>query len=50
MRGAIWRFRNEGNRAAFAADPEVYMPRFGGYDPVGDRARCARRRDIRGSG
>lgn len=33
--GAIWRFDNEGNRAAFAADPEVYMPRFGGYDPVG---------------
>ena len=33
--GAIWRFQNEGNRAAFAADPEVYMPRFGGYDPVG---------------
>ena len=33
--GAAWRFRNEGNRAAFAADPDVYMPRFGGYDPVG---------------
>ncbi len=33
--GVIWRFRNEGNRAAFAADPDVYMPRFGGYDPVG---------------
>ena len=33
--GAVWRFRNEGNRAAFMADPEVYMPRFGGYDPVG---------------
>jgi hypothetical protein len=33
--GAVWRFRNEGNRAAFVADPEVYMPRFGGYDPVG---------------
>ena len=33
--GAIWRFHNEGNRAAFAADPDVYMPRFGGYDPVG---------------
>ena len=32
--GAIWRFDNEGNRAAFA-DPDVYMPRFGGYDPVG---------------
>jgi YHS domain-containing protein len=33
--GAIWRFHNEGNRAAFARDPDVYMPRFGGYDPVG---------------
>jgi hypothetical protein len=32
--GAIWRFRNEGNRAAFAAHPEVYTPVFGGYDPV----------------
>ena len=42
MPAAIWRFRNEGNRAAFAADPEVYMPRFGGYDPVAV-ARGARR-------
>ena len=33
--GAIWRFHNEGNRAAFAANPDVYMPRYGGYDPVG---------------
>jgi YHS domain-containing protein len=33
--GAIWRFANQGNRAAFMADPDVYMPRFGGYDPVG---------------
>ena len=33
--GVVWRFRNSGNLAAFAADPEVYMPRFGGYDPVG---------------
>lgn len=32
--GAVWRFRNDGNRAAFAEHPEVYMPRFGGYDPV----------------
>ncbi len=32
--GAVWRFRNEGNRAAFAADPDIYSPRFGGYDPV----------------
>ena len=37
--GAVWRFDNEGNRAAFAADPDVYMPRFGGYDPVGVFAR-----------
>jgi hypothetical protein len=33
--GAVWRFRNAGNRAAFMADPGVYSPRFGGYDPVG---------------
>jgi hypothetical protein len=33
--GAIWRFRNIGNRAAFAARPDVYMPQFGGYDPLG---------------
>jgi hypothetical protein len=32
--GTVWQFRNPGNRAAFAAHPEVYMPRFGGYDPV----------------
>jgi hypothetical protein len=32
--GAVWRFRNEGNRAAFAGNPDIYMPRFGGYDPV----------------
>jgi hypothetical protein len=32
--GAVWRFRNEGNRAAFVQDPEVYMPGFGGYDPI----------------
>jgi hypothetical protein len=30
--GAVWRFRNEGNRAAFLDRPDVYMPRFGGYD------------------
>jgi hypothetical protein len=30
----VWRFANEGNRAAFADHPEVYSPRFGGYDPV----------------
>jgi hypothetical protein len=34
LAGVTWRFRNEGNRAAFAANPEVFMPRFGGYDPI----------------
>lgn len=32
--GAVWRFRNEGNRASFIAHPEIYGPQFGGYDPV----------------
>lgn len=32
--GVVWRFRNEGNRAAFAERPDVYMPQFGGYDPA----------------
>jgi YHS domain-containing protein len=32
--GAVWRFRNEGNRIAFREHPEVYAPQFGGYDPV----------------
>ena len=32
--GAVWRFRNEGNRGAFLADPDTYLPRFGGYDPT----------------
>ena len=48
--GAVWRFRNEGNRASFVAHPEIYGPQFGGYDPV-DLARgvtvC---RATRGSG
>jgi hypothetical protein len=33
--GVVWRFANVGNRAAFAATPDVYMPQYGGYDPVG---------------
>ena len=33
--GAIWRFHHMGNRAAFATQPEIYMPQFGGYDPMG---------------
>jgi YHS domain-containing protein len=33
--GAAWRFINPGNRQAFIENPEVYMPVFGGYDPMG---------------
>jgi YHS domain-containing protein len=36
--GAVWRFRNQSNRASFVAHPEIYGPRFGGYDPI-DLAR-----------
>ena len=36
--GAVWRFRNAGNRASFVAHPEIYGPQFGGYDPI-DLAR-----------
>jgi len=36
--GAVWRFRNEGNRASFLAHPEIYGPQFGGSDPA-DMAR-----------
>jgi hypothetical protein len=36
--GAIWRFRNDRDRAIFKANPEIYGPQFGGYDPV-DLAR-----------
>jgi hypothetical protein len=36
--GAVWRFRNEGNRASFVAHPNIYGPQFGGYDPC-DLAR-----------
>ena len=47
--GAVWRFRNEGNRAAFVAHPEIYGPQFGGYDPVDLGARRDLSRAIRGS-
>ncbi len=33
--GAVWRFANSGNRAAFEQQPAVYMPQYGGYDPLG---------------
>ena len=40
--GVIWRFRNDGNRAAFSANPEVYAPQYGGYDPIGVTRGVAR--------
>src|ERR671921_1061909 len=30
--GVAWRFASAANREAFLRDPEVYAPRFGGYD------------------
>ncbi len=32
--GATWRFHSEANLAAFAKDPDHYVPRYGGHDPV----------------
>ena len=32
--GVSWRFANEGNRQAFLVSPQIYMPQFGGYDPI----------------
>ena len=32
--GAVWRFRNAGNRTAFMENPDIYSPQFNGYDPV----------------
>jgi hypothetical protein len=31
---AIWRFHSDGNRGAFARNPEIYLPQYGGYDPM----------------
>jgi YHS domain-containing protein len=30
--GLVWRFSSDANRAVFAADPDAYIPRFGGHD------------------
>jgi hypothetical protein len=40
--GVAWRFHNEGNRAAFAGDPDIYMPQYGGHDPVAIATGVAR--------
>lgn len=29
--GLVWRFANEGNKVAFEAEPERYIPAYGGY-------------------
>ncbi|WP_100964192.1 YHS domain-containing (seleno)protein [Bosea sp. FBZP-16] len=33
--GAVWRFASAANRDAFREAPQVYMPRFGGFDASG---------------
>src|ERR1700687_201594 len=43
--GGGWRFRNEGNRASFVAHPDIYGPRFGGYDPLDLAPRVTGARD-----
>jgi hypothetical protein len=40
--GVPWRFYNDGNRQAFARDPAVYMPQYGGHDPVAIAGKIAR--------
>lgn len=30
--GAAWQFANKGNLEAFRSNPEIYTPKFGGYD------------------
>lgn len=40
--GVAWRFHNEGNRDAFVQDPLVYMPQYGGHDPVAITKNVAR--------
>jgi YHS domain-containing protein len=32
--GKVWYFASNANRAAFIEKPELYLPGFGGYDPV----------------
>jgi hypothetical protein len=32
--GLSWRFANAGNRKAFLISPQVYIPQFGGHDPI----------------
>jgi hypothetical protein len=34
LENVVFQFRNEGNRAAFVAHPDIYAPQYGGHDPV----------------
>ena len=33
--GVVWRFVSHANRAVFTTRPDAFLPRFGGYDPLG---------------
>ncbi|NEU14012.1 hypothetical protein G3T14_18020 [Methylobacterium sp. BTF04] len=33
--GRTWRFAHPANREAFRAEPAIYAPRLGGFDPLG---------------
>lgn len=39
--GKVWYFQSEANRAAFLAGPALYIPAFGGHDPMGVAAGFA---------
>ena len=41
-RGTAWRFTSEANRAAFLSRPQVYAPRLGGFDALGDEGEAGR--------
>jgi YHS domain-containing protein len=37
--GVAWRFSSAANRQAFLDAPEIYAPRFGGFDAMSVKAR-----------
>lgn len=39
--GRVWHFASPANQAAFEADPQPYIPVFGGHDPLGIAAGFA---------
>lgn len=39
--GRVWHFASRANQAAFEADPQPYIPAFGGHDPLGIAAGFA---------